>query len=131
MDLLIPQDNFRFVNIQHKSSLGEVQQAVDKLNVEILSFPKSDTSDIADLSALLCALDYVVTVQNSNIHLCGALGINCLGIIPEAPEWRYGMRGDHMIWYETVKLLRVQQEMDFHDMNTVISSHVAQKIECK
>jgi hypothetical protein len=127
----LPQDNFRFVNIQHKSSLLEVQQAVDNLNVEILSFPESDTRDIADLSALLCALDYVVTVQNSNIHLCGALGINCLGIIPQAPEWRYGMRGDKMLWYETVKLIRFQQEMDFHDMNTAIRSHVAQKVEYK
>ena len=125
---LMPQDNFIFVNIQHKSSDFEVQQAVDNINVEIISFPESDTSDISDLSALLCALDHVVTVQNSNVHLCGALGVNCVGIIPDVPEWRYGIQGDHMIWYKTVKLIRMNQKMDFQETKPLISSYISQKI---
>ena len=128
---LIPQNNFIFVNIQHKSSLYEVEQAADKLNVEILSFPESDTSDISDLSALLCSLDSVVTVQNSNIHLCGALGVHCIGVIPESPEWRYGMLGEHMLWYKTVKLLRIHQEIKFQEMNLLIESYLLNKSEYK
>ena len=125
---LMPQDNFKFVNIQHNSSPIEVQQAVDDLNVEIISFPETDTRDISDLSALLCALDHVVTVQNSNIHLCGALGVHCIGIIPEIPEWRYGMQRDHMIWYEKVKLLRMRQEIDYQETKHLISSYISGKL---
>ena len=125
---LIPQDNFKFVNIQHNSSPVEVQQAVDNLNVEIVSFPESDTKNISDLSALLCAVDHVVTVQNSNIHLCGALGVHCVGIIPEIPEWRYGMQRDHMIWYEKVKLLRMRQEIDHQETKHSIRSYIDQAI---
>ena len=125
---MIPQDNFRFVNIQHKSSLVEVQQAVETLNVDIISFPETETSDIADLSALLCSLDHVVTVQNSNIHLCGSLGVPCVGIIPEVPEWRYGTQRDHMIWYEKVKLIRTHQETKFQEVKTLISSYISRKI---
>ena len=125
---MMPRDNFRFVNIQHNSSLHELKQAADNLNVDILSFPEPDTSDISDLSALLCALDHVVTVQNSNIHLCGALGVHCIGIIPEVPEWRYGMRGEDMIWYKNVKLIRISQEIEFQEMNLLIDSHISQKI---
>ena len=125
----IPDQNVQFINVQHNSSIQEIQEAMNKLGVEIVSFPEADTSDLSDLSALLCALDHVVTVQNSNIHLCGALNVPCVGIIPTVPEWRYGLRGDKMIWYESVRLLRMEQDMDLRNVKPIVSSYLSQQVE--
>ena len=83
----MPERDVRFVNLQYNSSREEVREAVDNQKIEILAFPESETNDILEASCLLFALDNVVTVQNSNIHLCGALGVNCVGILPSIPEW--------------------------------------------
>jgi tetratricopeptide (TPR) repeat protein len=125
----IPDQNVRFINVQHNSSIQEVQEAMNKQGFEILSFPEADTSDISDLSALLCALDHVVTVQNSNIHLCGALNVPCVGIIPSIPEWRYGLGGDKMIWYESVRLIRMGQGMDLRNVKPIVSSYLSQQVK--
>ena len=64
------------------------------------------TSDLDGLAALISCLDAVLTVQNTNVHLAGALGAPCWAILPEAPEWRYGREGGRMPWYASVRLLR-------------------------
>lgn len=51
-------------------------------------------------------MDYVVSVQNTNVHLSGALGKKCFALINSNPEWRYGINGDELPWYRSVKLIR-------------------------
>ena len=57
-------------------------------------------------AALVCALDLVVSVQTSIVHLGGALGAPAWALIPEVPEWRYGASGETMPWYPSVTLFR-------------------------
>lgn len=47
----------------------------------------------------------LVSVQQTALHLGGALGKRTLGVIPNKPAWRYGLRGP-MPWYQTVDLYR-------------------------
>ena len=122
----LPTRDVRFVNIQHESSIQEVRDTVDNCNIEILTFAEAETYEISDLSALLCALDLVVTVQNSNIHLCGGLGVPCVGIIPSVPEWRYGLNSEDMLWYGSVKLVRMQAGIGNQEVNQLIDYYINQ-----
>ena len=121
---LFPEGNFKFVNIQYKSSEEEIRQFTQQSSFDIVSFPIEETTEIADLCALLKNLKLVVTVQNSNVHLCGALGVPCIGIIPPVPEWRYGLYGEAIPWYESISLVRRQQGMDISNLKPLIHSHV-------
>lgn len=60
---------------------------------------------LADQAALFKALDAVVTVQQTAVHVAGAVGTPCYAMIPHNPQWRYGMK-DAMPWYSSVKLFR-------------------------
>ncbi len=41
----------------------------------------------------------VVSVNNTMVHLCGALGVPCFTLTPSKPAWRYGLKRRDMVWY--------------------------------
>lgn len=65
--------------------------------------------DIDETAALVCALDLVITVQTALVHLAGALGRPVWMLVQSACEWRYGISGETMPWYRSVRLIRQEQ----------------------
>jgi len=106
LDILDHRDDLALVSLQHGQDLEFVQATAKRRGLDIALFAPVDLNDMGDLAALIVSLDAVVTVQNTNVHLCGALGVPCLAILPPVPEWRYGLKGDHMAWYGSVQLFR-------------------------
>jgi Tfp pilus assembly protein PilF len=79
-------------------------------DAKVLGIPH-DTEGIADidrLAAMIKACDLVITVCNTTVHLAGALGVPVVVLTPHAPAWRYGLKADGMVWYESPKLVRQQ-----------------------
>lgn len=62
--------------------------------------------DYDETAALVDALDLVVTVCTSIVHLSGAIGKTCWVLVPAVPEWRYMRNGERMPWYSSVTLFR-------------------------
>ena len=62
--------------------------------------------DVDGLAALLCAVDLLITVDNSSAHLCGALGRPGWVLLAPSPDWRWLVTGDHSPWYPGLKLFR-------------------------
>ena len=62
--------------------------------------------DLAEQAALFAACDAVVTVQQTAVHVAGAVGAKCLVMLSSNPHWRYGVEGDALPWYDSVKLIR-------------------------
>lgn len=93
--------DIRWVSLQHGLRLGELEN----FDYPLLHWPEAlRTTD--DTAALLTALDAVVTVCSTTVHLGGALGRPVFVLTPFAPAWRYGLSGDSMHWYRSVKLCR-------------------------
>jgi len=59
-----------------------------------------------ETAALVSALDIVVSVQTSLIHLTGALGRPVWILVPAVPEWRYLREGARMPWYPAARIFR-------------------------
>lgn len=85
--------------------------------------------DWLELASFICSLDLVITVQSSIVHLCGALGISCWALISAAPEWRYGIAGESMPWYRSVKLYRQARLGDWAPVLNRVKNDLTQKIE--
>ena len=98
--------NCDFVSLQYGEVADEIAAFNASLTCPIRHFPRAETEDFEDLAGLIAALDLVVSVQNSVVHLCGALGKECLALLPANAEWRYGIAGDRMAWYDSVRLFR-------------------------
>ena len=84
-----------------------------------------DFNNFDDFAALVMALDLVISVQNTTVHMCGALGKTCWGMIPWRPEWRYGTDDHEMIWYSSVALYRQKSTGHWADVISLINSDLA------
>lgn len=49
--------------------------------------------------SLASQMDAVVSINNSTVHFCGAIGKKCYVLTPSRPAWRYGLDREDMAWY--------------------------------
>ncbi len=103
----------RFVSLQY----GDVAEEVAAFNArhgrDVICLPREEIESFDDLGALVSALDGVLSVQTALIHLCGALGRDCVTLVPRQPEWRYGLTAETMPWYRSVRLVRQGSDGDW------------------
>lgn len=66
----------------------------------------TQTPDHDDTAALVAELDLVISVTTAVIHLSGALGQKCWVMAPKCPRWFYGITGESLPWYSSVRLYR-------------------------
>ena len=120
---LIERDDCYFISLQY----GDVGDELAKFNSGAGKVHSllDDFNNLDEFAALITALDVVISVQNTTIHMSGALGKTCWGMVPWQPEWRYGDRDKSMIWYSTVELFRQKERGDWSGVLDLVSSHLA------
>ena len=103
-------DRFHFVNLQYNTNLEEVQQVSEALGINIQCLADIDNfSDIDGLASLISACDLVVSIDNSTVHLAGALGKPTYVLLPFSADWRWGLESSHSYWYPSLHLYRQSQ----------------------
>ncbi len=109
----------RFVSLEYTGDAGrDIDALRARHGIEIVHWPEA-IADYDETAALVCALDRVVSVCTSVVHLGGALGRPVSVLAPVSPEWRYGFAEDSMPWYPSVRLFR---QADYGEWGPVISA---------
>jgi hypothetical protein len=99
-----------FISLQYKS-VPEAVTFEEDTGIKIHHWSHAtQTDDYDDTAALIAELDLVITVQQSAVHIAGALGKPTWVMVPKAPLWRYGLTGETMPWYKSVKLYRQKSD---------------------
>jgi hypothetical protein len=96
-----------FVDLQYDSTELELDQARDSLGTQIHSWP--DPNPLLDLdgfSSLIAALNLVVSIDNSTVHMAGAVGTEVWTLLGEFPEWRWMLDREDSPWYPSMRLYR-------------------------
>lgn len=112
-----------FINLQYDSNTAELANFALKHDIPAFTFEEA-IADYDKTAALIMALDLVISVQTAVVHLAGALGKRTWVLVPAIPEWRYGIRGERMIWYPEVQLIRSEERQDW----TTIFEKTAQRL---
>lgn len=96
-----------FINLQYGSSPDELKGISDRLGKTVHDWDDSDPlKDLDDFAAKISALDLVISVDNSTVHMAGALGVPVWTLLPLACDWRWMQEFDDTPWYPTMRLFR-------------------------
>jgi tetratricopeptide (TPR) repeat protein len=99
----------RLINIQYGPATAEAIQARRQFGIPLDDGTDCDPLlDLDDFAAKLAALDLVLSVDNSTVHLAAALGQPVWTLLPFSPDWRWMLDRETTPWYPTMRLLRCQ-----------------------
>ncbi len=99
----------QFVSLQYGDVADELAAFNARRSAPIESFPAAEIADFQELAGLTANLDLVISVQTAAVHLAGAIGVECLTLVPRNPEWRYMAEGETLPWYGSVRLFRQRE----------------------
>jgi ADP-heptose:LPS heptosyltransferase len=96
-----------FLNLQY----GEVDEEIDILyqetGIKMINIKEIDNfKNLDGLAALIAMCDEVVSIDNSTVHLSGALGKKTSVLLQQSPDWRWLQGLEFSPWYSSVKLIR-------------------------
>lgn len=89
----------------------------------IKDFPWIRDSDYDHTAALVAELDCVVSVTTAVVHLAGALGRPVHVLAPAKPRWFYGMTGNTVPWYSSMRIYRGEWAEQVQTIKEAISGN--------
>lgn len=96
----------QFINLQYGNTTDELRQATE-LGLNIYHDDSVDPlCDMDAQASQIAALDAVVSIDNTTVHLAGALGKPTYALLQLNPNWRWGITGNRSLWYPSVRLIR-------------------------
>jgi len=96
-----------FINLQYGHCADEIREAGEKTGVVIHDWDDADPlQDLDSFAAQVASLDLVISVDNSTVHMAGALGVPVWTLLPYGCDWRWMRDVPDTPWYLTMKLLR-------------------------
>jgi ADP-heptose:LPS heptosyltransferase len=117
----------RFINLQY----GVTSQELDTLRAEtgttIHHWEDGDPlQDMDGFAAKVKSLDLVISIDNSTVHLAGALGVPVWTLLPYVPDWRWQMNGEQTLWYPSMRLFRQPRLGHWEPMFRLVAEQLAQ-----
>lgn len=116
-EALLSIPSITFFNLQYGDTTDEIDAISNALGCEIFTDMEIDQfTNLDDFAAQIAALDRVVTISNTTLHIAGAIGARVDAIIPLHPDWRYRSESHETVWYPNVTLHRQTKNGDWDDV---------------
>ena len=113
---LLRTPNCHFISLQHHVAPAEIARFCAENGCNIITDQQFDPlQDTEALAALIASMDEIITIDNSNAHLAGALGIPTTLLLPKGCDFRWPILENtpDTLWYNSVKTERQTQAMDW------------------
>jgi hypothetical protein len=99
------REEYFFVSLQY----GDVRRDIEASEASI--FADEEINQLRDMEgffAQVAAMDHVVSILNTTLHVAGALGKPALALVPPGRglHWYWGFEGEACAWNPSVRLLR-------------------------
>lgn len=114
----------RFVCLQRGDYSAEIEM-LRAAGMNIDYWPEV-LDDLEETAALIAALDLVISVDNTMVHLAGAMGKACWTLLTHVPDWRYGVAGGTMPWYPSLRLFRQSSDRTWPPVVSAVVAALSQ-----
>ena len=118
-----------FINLQYGDCASELKAAEEKTGVAIHDWEDADPmKDLDNFAAMISPLDLIIAVDNSTVHMSGALGVPTWTLLPFACDWRWMREFEDTPWYKTVRLIRQKEQGEWEGVFTLVRAYLQQFI---
>ena len=96
-----------FVNLQYGDVADELAALESETGVRVHQDGEIDQmASLDDFAAQIDALDLVISISNTTVHIAGALGKPVWTMLPHVPAWRWQLERQDTLWYPAMRLFR-------------------------
>ena len=107
----------RFIDLQYGDTAEERTRFEEETGTAIID--DEDVDQMADLDAFaaqVAAMDLVISVSNTTVHLAGALGVPAWVMLNTVPLPFWLLEGEDSPWYPSARLFRQSQAGEWADV---------------
>jgi len=113
--LLLP--GITFVNLQYGDCQEELAAVQSACGVTVHDWPDADPlNDLDNFAAQIAALDLVISIDNSTVHMAAAVGKRVWTLLPFASDWRWMRDREDSPWYPSMRLVRQSTPGHWNDL---------------
>jgi tetratricopeptide (TPR) repeat protein len=102
------------VSVQQQPEMADFEAFRGACGKKVFDAARAN-DDIEDLVALLAAVDELVGVSSTSVHLRGAVDKSARVLVQFPPEWRWMHGGERSAWYPGFSLYRQGADLDWSD----------------
>jgi hypothetical protein len=111
-----------FHSMQYGVNAQDLLSIRHKTKLPIQAIPKLDAKvDIDGLAATMQAMDLIISIDNSTVHLSGALGVPTWVMLPRSGEWRWGGHDTQTQLYSNMSLYRNKTAANWPDLTKSVA----------
>jgi len=114
-----------FVSLQKGEAASQTQSPPPGLLVHDWT---DELDDFAETAALIEALDLVISVDTSVVHLAGALGKPVWVLNRFEPDWRWPPDREDSLWYPTLRQFRQSKPGDWESVLAAMRIALAERV---
>jgi tetratricopeptide (TPR) repeat protein len=99
--------NINFINLQYGECDTELTALSEQHNITVYDWDDADPlHNLDSQAAQIAALDLVISVDNSTVHMAGAVGTPTWVMLSSTANWRWLENSNTTFWYPSLKLFR-------------------------
>lgn len=119
-----------FINLQYGDCTQELESFARQSAIHIHHWEDVDPlSNMDDFAAQIAALDLVICIDNSTVHLAGALGVPTWVLLPYVADWRWFLEREDSPWYDSLYLIRARTSDDWPAVFTRVQQALHKRLE--
>ena len=95
--------NCFFMSLQYGDVKAEINTFTNQTEIPIYQDKEIDSfQSLDDFAAQVAALDLVISIDNTTVHMAGALGEKVWTLLPYIPDWRWMLEREDTPWYPSM-----------------------------
>ena len=117
-----------FVNLQYGDCREDIELARNRLGVEVHHWEDANPlKDMDSFAAQIQALDLVLSIDNSTVHMAGALGAETWVMQPFAGDWRWRQGEESSCWYPSLRQFWQPRPGDWDAVKASVARELARR----
>jgi hypothetical protein len=105
-----------FYSAQHGVSLKDIKILERYLGSRIVFDAFRSDGDVGEFAAHLSELDGAITIDNSVLHIAGAIGLPTVAMLSIPSYWMWPESGANSRWYPSVRLIHQRTAGNWNDV---------------